>query len=84
MVKGDRIRTLERGLVQHLKPAMQQHGFRYAANTRTFYRDSGECVHIVNIQPGVRAAEGSFTVTLAVYHPVYHDPAATASALPRE
>jgi len=84
MVKSARIRALEHGLVTFIKPALANYNFTYYASTRAFYRKSGECTQIIQFQPDVRGAEGTFTVYLAIYHPVYHDPNATNSDHPRE
>jgi len=84
MVKSARIRALEHGLVTFIKPALANYNFTYYARTRAFYRKSGECTQIIQFQPDVRGAEGTFTVNLAIYHPVYHDPNATNSDHPRE
>ena len=84
MSKSGRIRALERGLARIWKPALQEHGFVHVARTRGFYRRAGECIQIIEIQPGVRSAEGTFAVNLAVYHPQYHEPAARVAGWPRE
>jgi len=84
MVKSARIRALEHGLNSYIRPALEAYGFKYFARTHGFYRQAGDCIQIIEFQPGVRSAEGSFTVNLAIYHPVYHEPSARVSNKPRE
>ena len=76
MAKSERIKALETGLREIMKPALEAHGFAYRSRARSFSRSAGECIHIIEFQPGVRSAEGTFAVNLAVYHPIYHDPSA--------
>jgi hypothetical protein len=57
-------------VIEPLRPLMKQHGF--AKSGRTWRRRRDACVHLVNVQANKwnSAAEGSFTVNLAVYFPV--------------
>jgi hypothetical protein len=72
----ERMRALEDGIKQLIKPEMAEQSFSYDSATRTFRRPCGECTHIVNFQVGVRLMEGKFTVNLGVFHPEYRDRAA--------
>jgi hypothetical protein len=74
----DRVKALESGIRQLIKPEMVSRKFSYDSSTRTFRRTSGECIQIVAFQIGVRSMEGKFTVNLAVFHPDHCDPASRA------
>lgn len=86
MTKSSRIIVLESGVVNQLKPLLEQKGFTYTANTRTFRRASGELTQIIDIQIGQRIMEGHFAVNLGVFHPRYFDKIceATPPKNPRE
>lgn len=83
MAKSARINALEAGIREIVEPELERRGFRFTAKLRQFSRPSGSCQQLIEFQIGLRAAEGTFTVNLAIYHPVYHHPAAR-SGPPRE
>src|SRR5437773_9154548 len=60
----DRMRALEDGIKQFIKPEMIAQSFSYDSSTRTFRRPCRECTQIVNFQAGVRTMAGKFTVNL--------------------
>ena len=66
-----RIKALDAAIRQALKPHLSEQGFAYDAGSRTFRRKVADCTQIINVQVGVRSAEGYFTVNLAAFHPEY-------------
>ncbi len=72
----DRMRALEDGIKQFIKPEMIAQSFSYDSSTRTFRRPCRECTQIVNFQAGIRTMAGKFTVNLGVFHPQFREVAA--------
>ena len=77
-MSAESIKILENGIRQLIKPDVVKCGFSYDSSTRTFRKQSGECLQIMSFQIGVRSMEGQFTVNLAVFHPEYREPACRA------
>lgn len=81
----DRIKTLDAGIAADVAPFLKTEGFTYDRKRRTFMKEAFGCTQIIHFQVGVRSLEGSFSVNLGIYRPIYRaNSSAIAPKVPEE